>query len=247
MFSSLLLLVCFCGSSSAFHPLAPHESDFLHWTALVLCPSVSCVSVCVSLSRLSSDVLKGLMSGAQAALPPHLQLAFSGKRWPTPPAGCMRLLFVAFFIICQDALRTTTDHSLSLQMSIKRRAETCRGSPYDITQLPTVGWSSSDWLRPLLCMICWLSNDRNCFYTHLNSDAQNIMNNVLEIWVMMRQLYICINVYTDRPNHCGRGGKRVCVRVFACSLACSFCKWVFLMCRVIEYSWASECVPPSLM
>lgn len=107
--------MCFCGSSSAFHPLAPHESDFLHWTALVLCPSVSCVSVCVSLSRLSSDVLKGLMSGAQAALPPHLQLAFSGKRWPMPPAGCMRLLFVAFFIIfCQDALHLTTNRSLCL-------------------------------------------------------------------------------------------------------------------------------------
>ncbi|XP_036421929.1 ubinuclein-2b isoform X1 [Colossoma macropomum] len=35
---------------------------------------------------LPPNLLKGLMSGAQAALPPHLQLAFSGKLWPSPPS-----------------------------------------------------------------------------------------------------------------------------------------------------------------
>uniref|UniRef100_A0A4W4HNA4 Ubinuclein 2b n=1 Tax=Electrophorus electricus TaxID=8005 RepID=A0A4W4HNA4_ELEEL len=42
---------------------------------------------------LPPNLLKGLMSGAQAALPPHLQLAFSGKRWPLPSAApLLRLL-----------------------------------------------------------------------------------------------------------------------------------------------------------
>ncbi|XP_022538611.2 ubinuclein-2b isoform X2 [Astyanax mexicanus] len=52
---------------------------------------------------LPPNLLKGLMSGAQAALPPHLQLAFSGKQWPSPPS---------FSPLLQSSLNHTPLHCL---------------------------------------------------------------------------------------------------------------------------------------
>ncbi len=137
--SQLCVLFIICSSSRG--------SSWIRFLSLNLCVShvASHAWVCVSLSRLSSDVLKGLMSGAQATLPPHLQLAFSGKRWARDaPAACMRA-FAAFFIFSRvesQCLILTLSLSLSLcvQMSIKLRAETWRGRPYDITEL----WSGTD-------------------------------------------------------------------------------------------------------
>lgn len=206
--------MCFCGSSSSWIWFPPFVS--VH--------PVSCVSVCVS--RLSSDVLKGLMSGAQAALPPHLQLAFSGKRWRRLPLAAWVFFCRVCFTdpsLCLCRCQSNAGRRLAEEVLMTSQSSRPLADPVLTDSAHFYAWSAGCPMR------------RNCFYTHLN-----IMNNEL-VW-MMRQLYICINVYTDRPNHCGRGGKHARVCVFACTLAGSF-----LRCRVFEYSWASECVPPSLV
>lgn len=65
---------------------------YLSFTSMPYCSFSFCpffsppfVGICPSLfpCPVSSDLYKSLQSGSQVALPPHLQLAFSGKIWPT--------------------------------------------------------------------------------------------------------------------------------------------------------------------
>lgn len=56
-------------------PFRAHHALDLHSPVCLLLPPMS--------SCLSSDLLKSLQSGSQVALPPHLQLAFSGKICPS--------------------------------------------------------------------------------------------------------------------------------------------------------------------
>lgn len=81
--SSLVLLLpspllgCHYPSFTLHHlapspPLPPHP--------VVICPFLSFAVSC----PVSSDLYKSIQSGSKVALPPHLQLAFSGKMWPPP-------------------------------------------------------------------------------------------------------------------------------------------------------------------
>lgn len=114
----------------------------------------------------SSDLYKSLQSGSQVALPPHLQLAFSGKTCPPPPSS-PALSFLASAVVCMGlsgSLICWWQHvsvelipSLpccvqlfflqrfklvplsSVQMSVRAREETTRGRLYDPAGRPYQG------------------------------------------------------------------------------------------------------------
>ncbi len=161
---------CVCCSSSALHHVARHESASSHWISV--CHVASHAWVCVSLSRLSSDVLKGLMSGAQATLPPHLQLAFSGKRWARDaPAACMRA-FAAFFIFSRvESQCLILTLSLSLSVCVCR-CQSNSGRRLEEEDLMT-SQNSDPGLTPPIFMhdVLAVQWDGAVFYTYLNIDA----------------------------------------------------------------------------
>lgn len=88
LFNLFLQLSFFSSSFSTLHPVL-----VLHFCHLI-CSWIAahCVPVSFHLSRCPPDLFKSLQPGSQVALPPHLQLAFSGKRCKNPPAHCRSLL-----------------------------------------------------------------------------------------------------------------------------------------------------------
>lgn len=87
-----LPLICFFNLPS-FLPLSPHH--ILFWcciSSISFAPGLLC-TVSLFLSCCPPDLFKSLQPGSQVALPPHLQLAFSGKCCKNPPPHCRSLRF----------------------------------------------------------------------------------------------------------------------------------------------------------
>lgn len=64
----------------------PIGCDHPPFTSYHVALSLPCVpNPSLFLCPVSSDLYKSLQAGSQVALPPHLQLAFSGKIWTLPP------------------------------------------------------------------------------------------------------------------------------------------------------------------
>lgn len=193
---------------SFIHLLSAQTSELMTHS-LFMC--LMCVCVCLSLSRLSSDLLKGLMSGAQSALPPHLQLAFSGKLWAVSSVRCICVSVCVFIIISSVSVcRCQSNPGWRLEEEAIMTSE----SSSEMTSDP--GLAPPTYALSANCPV-----RQKCFYTHMN------MNNVIR-WMMMMmiRLYICINVYTDRPETL-RTERDVCVCVRACVcmfISCSICK-----------------------
>lgn len=79
----------FSSSFSTSHPVLVLHSCHLICSWIAVHSSISpSVHLSFHLSCRPPDLFKSLQPGSQVALPPHLQLAFSGKRCRIPPAHC---------------------------------------------------------------------------------------------------------------------------------------------------------------